>query len=92
MAEHSTRTAATHRRPNYWLVFIILAVLTGLEVAVTYVPSLPQAPILLSMSAAKALLVIAYFMHLRYDSKWYAAIFFAPMIALVIPLVILMLT
>jgi cytochrome c oxidase subunit IV len=81
----------THRRPNYVLVFVALTVITILEVAVTYVPGIPLAPILLSMTVAKALLVILYFMHLRVDSPWYSAIFFGPMLALVVPLVWVML-
>jgi caa(3)-type oxidase subunit IV len=76
----------THH-PRYLLVFLSLAVLTLIEVAVTYFPAIPQAPVLLGLSFLKAALVILYFMHLRFDSRWYAFIFFAPFI-LVIPLVI----
>ena len=67
-----------HRRPNYVLIFLALAVITMLEVAVTYVPQIPKAPVLLSMSLVKALLVILYFMHLRSDNRWYALVFFLP--------------
>jgi len=45
-----------------------------------------RVPTLLLFAAAKAMLVILYFMHLKYDSRWFAFIFFAPM-ALVIPLI-----
>lgn len=75
--------------PNYLLVFLSLAVLTALEVGITYVPQLPQAPTLLALSVFKALLVIMYFMHLRYDSKWFAFIFFIPFV-LVIPMLIVL--
>lgn len=75
--------------PNYLLVFLSLAVLTALEVGVTYVRQLPQAPTLLAMSFFKAMLVIMYFMHLRYDSKWFAFIFFVPFV-LVIPMLIVL--
>lgn len=75
--------------PNYLLVFLSLAVLTALEVGVTYVPQIPQAPTLLAMSFFKAMLVIMYFMHLRYDSKWFAFIFFVPFV-LVIPMLIVL--
>ncbi len=71
--------------PNYLLVFFSLAVLTAVEVGITHVPQIPQAPVLLSLSVFKALLVIMYFMHLRYDSKWFAFIFFIPFV-LVIPM------
>lgn len=75
--------------PPYLLVFASLAVLTLIEVAVTYVPWLPQAATLLSLSFLKALLVILFYMHLRYDSKWYGLIFFVPF-ALVIPMLIVL--
>ena len=71
------------------LIFALLALLTALEVAVTYIPGLPLAPILLTMSFAKALLVILYFMHLRFDNRWFSFIFFAPFL-LVIPFLIVL--
>jgi len=77
------------RHPNYLLVFLSLAVLTAIEVGITYVPQIPQAPVLLALSVFKALLVIMYFMHLRYDSKWFAFIFFIPFV-LVIPMLIVL--
>ncbi len=84
-------TQHTHH-PKYLLVFASLAVLTALEVAVTYVPALQNflAPILLSMSFLKAMLVILYFMHLRFDSKWFAFIFFIPFV-LVVPMIVVLL-
>ena len=82
------RRAAYHR-PNYLLIFFALAIMTALEVGVTYVAAIPRAPVLLAMSFVKAMLVILYFMHLRYDSRWYSLIFFAPLL-LVIPLLLVM--
>jgi cytochrome c oxidase subunit 4 len=82
-------TPVHHPRPKYWLVFLGLAVLTALEVAATFIAGIPLAPILIIMSIAKALLVIFFFMHLRYDSRWLAFIFFAPFL-LVIPLVVVL--
>ena len=80
----------THRsHPNYLLMFLSLAVLTALEVGVTYIPNIPHAPILLAMAFLKALLVLLYFMHLRFDSKWFSFIFFIPFV-LIIPLLIVM--
>jgi len=81
-----SRPVARHRHPPYLLVFLSLAVLTAIEVAVTYVPQLPKVPILLTLSLVKALLVILYFMHLKFDSRWFAFIFFIPFV-LVIPMI-----
>jgi len=78
-----------HKHPNYLLVFLSLAVLTAIEVGITYVPQIPQAPVLIALSILKALLVIMYFMHLRFDSKWFAFIFFIPFV-LVIPMLIVL--
>jgi cytochrome c oxidase subunit 4 len=75
--------------PPYLLVFASLAILTAVEVGVTYVPQIPQAPVLMSLSIFKALLVILFYMHLRYDSKWFGLIFFVPFL-LVIPLIIVL--
>ena len=81
-----SRTPAP-RRPNYLLVFAALAVMTAIEVGITYIPGVPLAPLLLSMSFLKAMLVVLYFMNLRFESKWFALIFFAPFL-LIIPLII----
>lgn len=66
-------THETHH-PNYTAVFFALVVLTIIEVGVTYLP-IPHLLILLALSAAKASLVALFFMHLKYDSRWYALIF-----------------
>jgi caa(3)-type oxidase subunit IV len=76
-----------HRKPNYLLVFAALAVMTAIEVTVTYIPGVPLVPVLLTMSFAKAMLVILYFMHLRFDSRWFGFVFFVPFL-LVTPLLI----
>jgi cytochrome c oxidase subunit IV len=74
-----------HRRPNYLLVFLGLTALTGLEVLVAYSVGTLRVWFLLGMALLKALLVIFFYMHLFYESRWYALIFFLPF-ALVIPL------
>ncbi|MBM4457706.1 MAG: hypothetical protein FJ011_08085 [Chloroflexi bacterium] len=77
----------SHRKPNYLLVFVFLAAVTALEVAITYIPGVPLAPVLVALSLAKASAVLLYFMHLRFDHWWYAVIFLVPFV-LVIPLVL----
>jgi caa(3)-type oxidase subunit IV len=71
---------------TYLLVFAALVALTILEVLVALIEGGLKVPLLLGMAGIKALLVILFFMHLKYDSRWFAFIFFAPM-ALVIPLI-----
>ena len=67
VAEHQRGGHAA--RTTYWLVALILAIITLLEVAVFYIPFLRPAvaPILLVLSATKFALVTMFFMHLRYD-------------------------
>jgi caa(3)-type oxidase subunit IV len=78
------------RRPNYLFVFLALAVITGVEVLfVSLFPSVPRAAFLLTMSLAKVLLVVLFFMHLKSDNRWYALIFILPFF-LVIPVLIVL--
>lgn len=57
-------------------VFIALMILTVITVAVTKVDFGYQANLIIALAIAvvKAFLVVAYFMHLRYDSLFYTAI------------------
>ena len=65
----------------YWLIGIILAVLTGLEVAAYYMElgSL-EVPILIGLSIAKFILVVAFFMHLKFDAKVFTWVFLAGLV------------
>lgn len=74
IAEHQSGAHAS--RSTYWLVALILAIITLLEVAVFYIPFLRTAiaPILLVLSATKFALVAMFFMHLRYDRPILTAI------------------
>lgn len=67
--EHGEPGEAHASRATYWLVALILAIITLLEVAVFYVPAIRPVivPILLVLSGAKFVLVVAFFMHLKYD-------------------------
>lgn len=70
----------TIRRRPYVPVFAILFVVTGLELAITtpgYFPVLEHTfriVLLVIMSTIKASLVVAYYMHLRYEPRWLALI------------------
>lgn len=79
------RTVTAHKRPNYLLIFAVLAALTLAEVGVTFLP-IPQVPILLGLAAAKIVLVAMFYMHLKTDSRWYTYLFLVP-----IPFVVMIL-
>jgi len=61
-----------HKRPNYILIWVYLAVLTGAEVGVAFVSHMPKLYLMLALlilAVVKALLVALYFMHLKFE-KW----------------------
>jgi cytochrome c oxidase subunit 4 len=66
---------------------VILTVITAVEVAIFYIPALAGVlvPVLLTLSAAKFVIVVLFYMHLRYDSPIFSRVFFGPMmLALVV--------
>ena len=62
------------KHPNYLGVFWVLAALTAVEVAVTYLP-VPRIPVLVPLAILKAALVALFYMHLKYDRRVFSAIF-----------------
>lgn len=74
------RVAGEHSHPNalrYVQIATILAVLTAFEVTVYYMQSirLYLVPILLTLSAVKFVLVVLFYMHLKFDSRLFSALF-----------------
>ena len=55
----------------YVWVGVILAIVTGVEVAIFYIEALAgvKAPLMVILSAAKVLLVVMFFMHLKMDHR-----------------------
>ena len=81
--------AQSHHYPSsrtYLIVFAALAILTLIEVGASYLSGDLKVAVLIVLSLVKAALVILFFMHLKYDSRWYAFIFLAPFV-LVVPLI-----
>lgn len=66
---------------NYMAVFGALLVLTGLTYAVSYMSLGPAAlPVAMVVAVAKASLVCAYFMHLKYDDRYHIFVFLSTLI------------
>jgi cytochrome c oxidase subunit 4 len=68
---------------TYVNVAIVLAIITAIEVATLYVPGIPNGILvtsLLLMSIGKFILVVGYFMHLKYDAAVMRAVFVGPLI------------
>ena len=74
------------RRAPYALVFVLLAVITAVEVGLSYL-GLPRtsltAPFLM-LSLGKASLVAAFFMHLRSDTRFYTYLLVIPALMLLL--------
>ncbi|MGH7724575.1 MAG: cytochrome C oxidase subunit IV family protein [Candidatus Eiseniibacteriota bacterium] len=76
---------AQHAHPTakkYLGIAIVLTVITVIEVAVFYIPSLKPVlvPVLLSLSAVKFALVAMFYMHLKFDPPLYSWVFVVPMV------------
>lgn len=67
---------------TYVRVALILTVVTALEVGVIYIRFLTPiiVPLLLVMASAKFILVVMFFMHLRYDPRPLTSLFVGPLI------------
>lgn len=70
-----------HSHPNYVGIFVGLAVLTGLELTVAFLPWPKRTLILMLIGLAvwKALLVALYFMHLRFEQSRLRLLAVAPL-------------
>ena len=95
-ASHDTHGAhETHASVGfYWMIAAVLGIITAVEVAIFYIPAIGGAlvPSLLILSAAKFLLVVMFFMHLKFDSWWFSGLFLAGLslaIFMVVALVVL---
>ena len=80
--------------PTYWKVALILTLITVAEVWAYYIPSFVASrafvPSLLIMSAVKFFIVVAFYMHLKYDHKLFRALFTGPLIIAVVTIISLL--
>ena len=82
MTEIPHTTHDGRRARSYNAVFLALAAITAIELALTQVGLAASAAnaLFLIFSLGKATLVVMFFMHLRQDSRIYTAIFLLPVI------------
>jgi cytochrome c oxidase subunit 4 len=78
--------AARHAHPNYIGIWVALAVLTGVELGVAFLPFSKTVIVVLLLGLAfwKALLVALYFMHLRFEPNRLRILAIAPLPLIVI--------
>lgn len=71
----TTQTIDERATPQYGIIFAVLAIFTALEAGTAYLPNLPvgiKVAVLVFLAVVKVLLVLLYFMHLKFDSKIFA--------------------
>lgn len=87
-SDHSDSTVIFGRTlpfPLYTVIFMILGVLTLLEVLVAEIfTSGIKIPLLLGMAFAKAVLVVVFYMHLKTDSRFFALALLVPSLIAII--------
>ena len=92
MTEYTSQMSETteRKKPNYVAIFAMLALITLIEVTVAR-----HTPVLLvALSFSKVALVALYYMHLKFETGWFTAIFLTPLplVALIIVALIVALT
>jgi cytochrome c oxidase subunit 4 len=79
---------------QYKWVALILTVITIVEVWLYYIPAFVASrlfvPSLLIMSALKFAIVVAFYMHLRYDHKLFRVLFTGPLLIAITSVIALM--
>jgi len=77
VGQHAHPTAEVYLR-----VAAVLVILTVLEVGVFYVPVFHPVlvPVLLVLSAGKFALVVMFYMHLKFDNRFFTFLFGGPLI------------
>jgi len=82
---HGEGEAGGHAHPGarqYLGIAVVLTVITAVEVAVFYIPSMKpvMVPTLLTLSALKFALVAMFYMHLKFDHRIFSWLFVVPMV------------
>ncbi|UCE03325.1 MAG: cytochrome C oxidase subunit IV family protein [Candidatus Latescibacterota bacterium] len=71
MSESSSSDAVRAAHPNYVGIWVILLALFGASVGAAYLGATRTATLLIfGIAITKALLVISYYMHLRFEPRW----------------------
>lgn len=93
-AEHSDEHAHGLTDMGYVKVAIILALMTGLEVGLSYagLPGSVFMPALLVLMVAKFWTVVSYFMHLKFDNPIFTRLFYSGLFLAMFVFLVLLLT
>jgi len=79
---------------TYWKIALILTVITAVEVSAFYIPAWETSriyvPSMLFLSSIKFVLVVLYYMHLKYDHRLFRALFTGSLIIAIVTIVALL--
>lgn len=91
---HGGHAASHPTGATYIKVMVILTLITVIEVWAYYIPALVASPLfvpsLLAMSALKFFIVVAFYMHLKYDHKLFRVLFTGPLIIAFVTIIALL--
>jgi caa(3)-type oxidase subunit IV len=85
-------SSTAHAQNNYIKIFIILSVLTVVEVSITFLglPKMLLVSLLVIFAVWKAALVALHFMHLKFEKKTLTIVALAPFVLCVFLVLMLM--
>ena len=96
-AHVDSHAGTEHHHPGwktYFLVGFILTVITAVEVSAFYIPAWESSriyvPSMLLLSTIKFVLVVMYYMHLKYDHRLFRALFTGSLIIAIVTIVALL--
>jgi cytochrome c oxidase subunit 4 len=92
---HQAHSDVHHPSPKtYILIGLILGIITAVEVSAYYIPAWENSriyvPSMLIMSAAKFIIVVMFYMHLKYDHRLFRSLFTGPFLIAAVTLIILL--
>lgn len=75
----------------YWKIALLLTFITAVEVSAYYIPAWETSwiyvPSMLIMSTVKFVIVVMFYMHLKYDHKLFRSLFTGPLVIAAITLI-----
>ena len=89
---HDESHEHSHGHPNYFLILIALCMFTGISILtdVIHLPYAVKVVAVLSVATCKALCVMAWFMHLKFERAWkYVLLAPTTILALGLPLALM---
>jgi len=94
---HAPHAEVEHSHPTwstYWKVALVLFIVTVIEVWAYYIPSFVASrafvPTLLILSAFKFVIVVMFYMHLKYDHRLFRVLFTGPLMIAALTLLALL--